>query len=70
MQAHRSVESGLPALARPDGLGEQRVQLPDIERVTARKIIGKVEEPLRYAEVRQGLAALRALDTQHLAPLR
>ena len=69
MEVNRGIECRQAALPGSDRLSEQRIRLPNIERIAAGEVVRYVYETLRYGQVLQFLARLCALHPQHLAPL-
>ncbi len=51
MQVNRDVERWQPALSRPDRLGEQRVHLPNVERISGGKVARDINETFWYGQV-------------------
>ena len=69
MEVNSGIECRQAALPGVDCLSEQGIQLPDIERISAGKVVRHVHETLGYGQVLQLVACLCTLHAQHLAAL-
>ena len=70
MQVNRCIERRSAVLTSPNCLGEQGIQLPDVEGIALGKVGRHKDEAFRKLQVSQLVAALRPLYPQHLAALR